>query len=387
MKKLFAGIFVAIFTFLPISVDAARMEAGETFSLSAGEVVEENLYSAGNVVSVSGAVMGDLFAAGSSVVISGEVLQDANVAGGDVSVFSDIGEDLRAFGGTVTINGSVGGELITAGGMVTLLDETVVNGDVYVAGGAIKINGTVHGDVVVYGGEVTINGIVDGNVKVETDGELTIGSGAVIAGSLEYKAPEEATFNDGFQVMGGVAYEAYEKVTVDTDFSMHRTFFPFKAGINLFKILFTLTAALVLMLIFKKKSGELSRLGVKEFGTSLLVGLIALIVIPFAALLIAITVVGIKLALILVSVYVLALMIAKIFATAILGWLSFEAIQKWFKKPKTIKFGWEMIVIGVFLFFLIGMIPIFGFFFKLLFTLVALGAILLMFYREVWLKR
>ena len=74
------------------------------------------------------------------------------------------------------------GDSITVGG-----DETV-DGDLYLFGGTIEIDGVVDGDLIAFGGQVSINGTVTGDALVGSgtlsvpgtvDGDLRVGAGQV----------------------------------------------------------------------------------------------------------------------------------------------------------------------------------------------------------------
>jgi hypothetical protein len=103
---------------------------------------------------------------GNSVSIASPSIIETNVyiAGGDVAVSVPVNGDVYAAGGTVTIANDVRDDVVVAGGTVTILGN--VRGDVRVLGGTAIISKPIGGDLVVVGGtarvarEVTVGGDV-----------------------------------------------------------------------------------------------------------------------------------------------------------------------------------------------------------------------------------
>jgi len=65
-----------------------------------------------------------------------------------------------------------------SGDIVTVASGEVIDGDLYVAGGTIIIDGTINGDLIAAGGTITVNGMVDGSIMaaggtVNINGEVT----------------------------------------------------------------------------------------------------------------------------------------------------------------------------------------------------------------------
>jgi len=107
-----------------------------------------------------------ILSGGNSVSIASPSIIETNVyvAGGDVSVSVPVNGDVYAAGGTITITSDVRDDVVVAGGTVTILGN--VRGDVRVLGGTVIISKPIGGDLVVIGGsarvarEVTVGGDV-----------------------------------------------------------------------------------------------------------------------------------------------------------------------------------------------------------------------------------
>jgi cytoskeletal protein CcmA (bactofilin family) len=100
--------------------------------------------------------------------------------------------DLYAAGGTVRIEGAVEGDLVATGGQVEITGE--VGGDLIASGGNVRISGRVVGDVRVGAGQVTIDGSI-GEDLLAGSGQLTISSGGEVG--------EDLVFGTGRTTMDG----------------------------------------------------------------------------------------------------------------------------------------------------------------------------------------
>ena len=110
---------------------------------------------------------------------------DLYLAGGQVSVDGTVKGDLTAVGGQVAVNGNVTGDVLAAGGNVTVTGN--VDGDVRIAGGQVSLEGAVTEDVLAAGGRVTIEGDASiGGDLIATGGQLTVAGS--VAGSIEGSA-------------------------------------------------------------------------------------------------------------------------------------------------------------------------------------------------------
>ncbi|MDD5025804.1 MAG: hypothetical protein PHH13_00325 [Candidatus Peribacteraceae bacterium] len=95
------------------------------------------------------------------------------------SIDIPVNGDLYVAGGAVQINKNIDGDLLIVGGDVAVKGD--VKQDVQAAGGTIMIEGKVSDDIRAAGGDVTVKGIVNGDVIV-TGGRVRIERSAVIAG-------------------------------------------------------------------------------------------------------------------------------------------------------------------------------------------------------------
>jgi cytoskeletal protein CcmA (bactofilin family) len=155
------------------------------------------------------------FRSGQTLTIDeGETIDDdLYAAGGAVSIDGTVNGDASVSGGSVSVTGTVTGSLNVGGGIVEVSGD--VDGAVRVSGGTVRIAGSVGRDLVVFGGTVTIEsaGQVAGDVAGGV-GTLTVdGSvdGSVIIGV------GDLTIGSGAVVGGDVTYTSSREATIADD--------------------------------------------------------------------------------------------------------------------------------------------------------------------------
>lgn len=228
------------------------------------------------VVGETETVQGDLRAFGGSVVVYGTVTGDVQAFAGDVVVAGSVGGNVQAFAGSVTITGTVDGSVQGAGGRVTVADGATVDGDLEVGAGSILVAGTVNGDA---------------KLGAET---ITLAPTAVVNGDLAY----DGTLHQqpGSTVTGQVVRD--ERIGVQFGPTMPRI--PAIVG-DIYTLLVNLVVGAVLLALFPRFTGTVSRRVREDALRSGLLGLAAGIGGAILVLLLAITIVGIPLALVLAA--------------------------------------------------------------------------------------
>ena len=187
---------------------ATEFRSGDSVSVEPGEVIDDDLFIAGNSVTIAGAVTGDILAAGQAVRITGPVGGSVMAAGQDVRVTGDVKGSVRVAGQTVTLGGDVGRNAAAAGQTLLVAETARIQRDLHAAGNILDLDGvvgrnagmaaaagTVRGQI---GGELRFEGDalklapsarVDGNLLHRSSKPLEIASGAVIAGETHQLAP------------------------------------------------------------------------------------------------------------------------------------------------------------------------------------------------------
>lgn len=125
----------------------------------------------------------------------------AQSPGGDILRFGEDytlpeGETLNGsiamFGGNIQIekDATVNGDVVLFGGNLMDDEGVVINGDIAMFGGNITISGEVDGDIVIFGGQVSLasTAVVDGDIAT-IGGQVSQEPGAQITGNVTNNAP------------------------------------------------------------------------------------------------------------------------------------------------------------------------------------------------------
>jgi hypothetical protein len=344
-------------------------------SLPSDEVYEGDYMAWGDIVEIYGTVNGDVYVAGGHVTIDGHVNGDVLVAGGQVNVSGMISQDLRVGGGQVNITGVVGRNITAVGGDIQLTSAASIGGSVVAAGGNVIISTPVNGDLKAGAGSLTIAAPVNGNVDagVET---LRLSTNAQVNGDVNYYSQVDASIDSGASVSGQIHRKEIPAGHMPTEDQFDNFF----AGLDVFTKSLSFMTTLVVGLLMVKFFPHFTQRGadtitehpVASFG----VGFLSLIVVPVSFVLLLITVLGIPLAFIGIVLFGIILYFSRVLVMVFLAdWL----LAKFNKKAKL---GW-VFVAGIFLYYLISLIPILGGLIKALVVVAGLGAFF-MSYRVTW---
>lgn len=350
----------------PVATQAAAFKADSSPSIPAGAYVQQDIYVAGDTVTVAGTLAGDLAAAGGTVVVSGPVGADIAVVGGNVTLLAPVGDDARIAGGTVTVQGGVGGDLLVAGGQLTIGGPGIQE-DLIVAGGAVHVDAPVGGDLRVGGNTVYINAPVAGKVVVRSS-SLVFGPDAVVHGSVSYVGDTELVKEPGAVVDGKVVFE--QRVQKDIPKAALAAIFSL---VMVGKFLALLVSALVVGLFFKRYARMIVHNLEEHPFIELGRGVLAVVVLPVASVFLFATLIGIPLAVL----GIIALVALSIFAWIVAAIVTGSFAYKYLLKGE-LSVTWKSILLGTVLFTAVGLVPVLGWLAQTLAIFASLGAIVSM---------
>lgn len=359
-----SALLIALIT-LPLATMAAELRTGESVSLSASETLQDDLYIAGASVVNSGQIVGDALSAGGTIVQSGTVTGDIFAAGGTVTVLGNVSDDVRILGGTITLQSSVGGDVVIGGGQVIIGGS--IGGDTLVGAGSLRVDAPIAGNATMGGGDVYINSTISGDTRVYAD-TVILGPQARLMGAFTYSAEREVTMEDGAQVFGTT--ERTPLPTEQVREGNGAALMLGLAGAYLMKFLMMLTGVFVLYWLLKRYVGTVVDGALAKPFTSLGIGFVALVVMPVVAVILLVTVIGVPLGILVLVGYVALLIVACLFAPIVLG----AQLFAWMRKGGEQKLSWKSILLGVVVYFLLGLIPIVGWIVQLAVFIIALGA-------------
>jgi len=311
-------------------------------------------------------------AGGSVVVGEGETTGDLRAAGGTVVVRGTVDGDLRGYAGTVIVeeSGVVTGDLQASAGSVVV--RGTVERDLEGASGSVSITpqGTVGGDVSVAAGDLTIAGTVDGNVKAAVQ-RLELAETASVGGSVEYSSDAEFDRADGATVGGQVS--AVDNLSVDSGFGD-----VVEGPLGLLFGVYGIVATLVVGAALLVTAPEFAESVVTEVREHTLrsggVGLGALVAIPVALAIVAVTIVGAPLALLGLMLFGLL-----VFTSAA---LAEYAAGAWALSYTDVESRWASLFVGVVGVGVLSQIPVVGQSVNLVVFLFGFGAVLGLLYRR-----
>ncbi len=169
IQRILVSFILLILLTVTIASPARAFEGreGDSVSVGADEVINDDLYVGSQTFTMDGTINGDLLAAGNVLTINGTV---------DGDVF--------AAGQTVILNGVVTGAVRIAGGALFIGEKAKISGDLIAFGASLEMRkgGTVGKDMIYFGGQVLMAGDIGRNLKAFTGGLQILGS---VAGDVE----------------------------------------------------------------------------------------------------------------------------------------------------------------------------------------------------------
>jgi cytoskeletal protein CcmA (bactofilin family) len=360
---LIALLVAVLLTFsMSAPVLAADLRSGDTVTVASGEVVDDDLYIAGNNIIIDGTVNGDLWAIGSTITVNGEVKGSIVVAGQTVNINGNVGHAARLAGETVNVSGNVSGDLIVFSSEANIASKAKIGGDFLLGSGNVRIDGLIAGYIKGGGGEVTVANGVGGNIELEVE-NLTVASTADIGGNLTYTSKNEAAIQPGAKI-GGETTHNLPEVKKPAPFS--------GIGGKVLGFLMAFATGLIIILIAPRRSASIADSIRNKPWASLGWGAVILFATPVAAIIVCMTVIGIPVALIALALYAIAIYISQVFVGLFIGrWIigRFREVES-----KAIMIG--AMASGLVIITILRLIPYLGFWVGLAVALFGLGAML-----------
>lgn len=375
MKKLLTWLSILISFSLVLAPGswAKVVSAPTDYVLAEDEVIDDDLFVAGENVTIEGTVNGDLYAAGANIKISGVVKGDVLAAGGMLEITGEIEDDVRVAGGNINIQGAVIGDSLTvAGGNVNVEEGSVIGGGILFGAGSVNINTDVTRGIMGGGGSVRIDGSVGKDVYVGAE-ELTLGTKAAVAGDLTYQAEKEARLLETATVSGRIRQilPSQKRVTVEMNKPelIKEVGKKFKFGMALWSYSAALVVGGLALYFFRKPSQQIVSELEKNWPACLGWGFLLIIVALPALIMLMVTMIGLPLALILGLLFVIDLYLSKLVVGMALG----RKLESLFPKQKMGVY--LSFALGLAVYYLLGSLPVLGVFVKLVALVLGLGAI------------
>jgi hypothetical protein len=309
MKRLLGALVLALTMFIVGAIPALAFEehTGTTVLIGPGQTVNDDVFAAGNDITVAGHITGDLYAFGQTVTLTSGSRVDGDIIGAAQ---------------TVTIDGTVGDSVRAAAQLVQIQPDAHIGGGLVTAAQNTTMGGVVARGLATASQQLQISGQVGKEVRAGV-ATLTILPSAKIAGDLIYSSSAQSSIPQG-TVGGEVHYIAPTQQTTQAPAN--------GSGLgHLFGFLWfvgNVIAGLLLVSLVPRlrDASRVEILGrpLATFG----VGLVTLVVLPIVAILLLITVIGIPLSLIGIGGYIAFLYLGWLLTGYALGYLILRVVTE-----------------------------------------------------------
>jgi anti-sigma factor RsiW len=296
---------------LALEVRGARGDRDRVV-VGAGEIVDDSLAVAADVVTVEGTVTGNLFAAGHRVIVRGTVKGDLMAVGERVEIEGTVEGNVFAGGGTVLVRGSVRRSVYGAGDTVRIDSSGHVDGDIVGFAETIDFDGRAGHDLVAFAGMTNVRGDVGRDVSVRTR-RLHLDSAAKVGGNLLARVRHAA---DVQVDAGAIVSGKTETRLLPKEKSRYA-----RVGFYVWKLIWLAAAFVVGLALHALLPGLFpARLpGSAALLRAAGLGFVALVVVPVAACLLMLTLIGLPAGLLVLGLWLAALYVAQILVATLVG--------------------------------------------------------------------
>ncbi len=276
---------------------ATEFRTGQSITIGADEVIDDDLMVAGKSVLIAGKVTGDVLAAGQNIRVTGPVGGSVMAAGQDVIVTGDVEGSARLAGRSVTLGGIVKRNAQAAGQTVMVSDTADIKKDLHVGGNTVDFDGAVGRLFGLASQTAAIRGSVGGDLVFEGQA-LSLGPAAKVGGNLLYRSDAEPLIEPGATITG-----ATTKLPPRPGAKPKRGGFS-PVGFVIFLLMSFTFGAVGLAVLPRIFAASANAVGVR-FWWNLVLGFILLIVTPMAVIVAMITVIGIPLGLVVLIAWII----------------------------------------------------------------------------------
>ena len=309
---------------------------------------------------------GDYFASKEVIEISGEIFGDAYLSAGDISIDGHIHGDLLAFGGNINVSGTIDGNIRVICGQfslsghvgknVTLIAGSVncsafstIAGNSTLVAASTELAGTINQDSRVLSSNLRVSGTLN-NVEAYV-GQLRLTSRAEVLGQLEYSGQVPGSIDPQARIHGPIVHHPSITQQVFEGKWLEGLLIGSKIAALLMNLAFSFVIGVILIKIYPERLHEMKKILSHNPWQALGAGVLLLILFPLVALLLLITILGIPFALAIIALNVLSFYAAKCVPILFLT----DKLPSWIKLPRLLCF-----FLGLFIYFVLGYVPILG---------------------------
>ncbi len=367
MKKQFL-IFLTVIFILPFFsslAEASVVKTEDNVIIFEDEIVEGDLYTFSETVTIDGIVTGDLISFCRSIYINGQVHGDIIAFCESIELKGSTQDDMRAFARNITVNGTIGKNVTAFCEKLFLNHESMIGEDAYFFCAEAYLKGKSLGSISAKAGRVHMAGEIEKDLDIQADSAL-ITSTAHIKGNLKICCARETDI-DPAAVIGGNVEEVPPKCkTEDAIKWIKPSFYIFKLIWLIGAIIIGVLAIKLLPKLTQKIAGE-----AQHYWKSLGIGFLTFVFTPVASIIIAVTVVGLPLGLLSLTLFAALLYLSTIFVGIVVGMLILQS----FNKPFEISL--LALVVGLLVLHILFQVPYLGMVVRIVTLILGLGIIVL----------
>ena len=310
-KHIAFALIVGLFVSLSGTAHAYQVSSDNQSTLGADKTVNGTYYAAGSKVTVRGTITGDVICAGQDVEIDANVGGDVLCAAQTITIKGTVAGNVRLLAQTATLSGTVGKNVSILGSELTTTKESSVGGDVMAQVAKTILGGSIGGETYGSGQSLELNGPVKGGVHYVSD-EVNVGSGAVLGSGLAYTSARDAVIDPSARISGKTTRTAPPEPQ------------PKQSNVSiilssaLIEVLSALALASLLVWLLPRLSARSTSL-LRRPGGTMLLGLAAIFLVPIAAILVMVTVIGLPIGLISFVLWGIALYVSRIVTALAVG--------------------------------------------------------------------
>ncbi|MGV8987567.1 MAG: hypothetical protein ACOH2H_14940 [Cypionkella sp.] len=363
LKRFLLCLGLALMPALAVAQDSAHLEIGH------------DVYLAGNAPTFAGdAATEDVFIAGQRVSLTAPVLGAAHLAGRKVLVQGAVGSDLFAAGYSVDVAAPVKGDATLAGFEVTVRQG--VGGNLRAGANDLTVDGAVGGYALMSAATLTMNGVVTGDAMLSAD-SISFGPEARIGGALTVYAanPSAITVPETVAPAGRVTIKqrTAENASEWGDINPVRINTWSVIGSVVMGIIMTGLLALLVIALAPKQVQLWREVAQAHPWRAILSGFLVASALAGSGIVLALTIVGIFLIPVVVVLVIAAIFAGYALGSYVLGSALWQAFGRAMPDKLLGKFG--MAMLGAAVVAVLWFVPILGWFLALGVTLLGIGTL------------
>lgn len=291
----------------PSSAGAAEIIKEEWYTLAEGETLKQDLVVIAGTIRIDGTLDGDLIAFGETVEVKGRVTGDVIVFAKRLTVSGIVDGSLRSFANSAVISGQITRGVTAFLESVEVTKEATLGRGAMVFGDSLRFSGRIERDLTLFAKRVSVDGFVGGNFYLRGD-VLRIGSGAEILGTAKYQGRKEPEVAAGAKLASPLEKIVPERKPAYLTFKFYWDSVLGYASI--------LALGTVIMLVMPRGFREVTRSACRPGS---LMGILVLFVVPVAACVACLTLVGFGVGLVSLVLWTILLYVAQVFVGGALG--------------------------------------------------------------------